>query len=551
MTAAAPVVDILLPPLTGPQMAIHAIDERQERAWDVEGSPRGAKSWGAGRWIWKLVYKYPGIQVFYCRYKDDDLKTLRDVWNKVTVQFPEYLHPSWNATEAAWDFPNGEWKGELYSGSRVYLSSLRVAEALVADAVHGKYKGKTLAVIVIEEAQEVPKIHYDGLKERLSQSKTPFGETRDYPLKIVLVHNSVNTDHWIAKEFPLDGAGNCTREGHAHIRADLYSNRQNLGPAVIAGYEQDYPPGHPLRRVIIEGRRGLTRLGKPVYEYEFNRLAHVSDQAGFVPYYPLYEGWDFGRQKPAVVWAQYIAHRAELRIIGAVKGSEVFLETFAPRVLAIRRRLFPQASDIRTWCDPTGAVGNQGMQHTAVSVLQQLGVAAQPAFDGTRDANDPEVRDKAIQTIAGYMLRQTTDGLPAFKMGPSCLELVRRDGALLEQPSDILVTAFEAGYVWSEHAASDARPNITRPQKGTPYDDLMNALEYIVIGAQIPLAQTVSQLATAAAQYQTAPQREQLKEILEARRALREQQRDDHPEDRVLVSAGGSMFQQFRRGRAH
>jgi hypothetical protein len=321
MAATAPIT-IALPPVTGPQLRIMSIDEQPERCWDIEGAPRSAKSWGAGLWFYKLAYRYPGIQIFYCRYKDDDLKTLRDVWHKVSAKVPDYLHPTWNAKEEAWDFPNGEWRREVYSGSRLYLSSLRVAEAMTADAVHGKYKGKTLAVIVCEEAQEIPKINYDGLKERLSQGFDPFGVQRDYPLKIVLVHNSVNTDHWIAKEFPLGPDGTCAKPGHAHVRADLYSNSGNLGATVMAGYESDYPQGNPLRRVVIEGKRGLTRAGRPVYEYEFKRPVHVSARARFLPHYPLLEGWDFGRQKPAVVWMQYVAHKASLRILGAVKGSE-------------------------------------------------------------------------------------------------------------------------------------------------------------------------------------------------------------------------------------
>jgi hypothetical protein len=258
----AAAIDIELPPLTGPQMRIYSIDEQPERCWEVEGSPRSAKSWGVGFWIWKLAYRYPGIHVFYCRYKDDDLKTLREVWGKVAVRYPDYLRAVWNAKEEAWDFPNGTWQGDTYSGSRVYLSSLRVAEAMTAEAVHGKYKGKTLAVIVVEEAQELPEINYRGLKERLSQQADDFGVPQNYPLKIVLVHNSVNTDHWIAKEFPLGPDGRCSKPGHAHIRADLYSNASNLGPAVMSGYEADYPVGHPLRRVVIEGKRGLTRGGR-------------------------------------------------------------------------------------------------------------------------------------------------------------------------------------------------------------------------------------------------------------------------------------------------
>jgi hypothetical protein len=545
VTTEAP-VQIPLPPMTAPQMAILTIDERDARCVDVEGSPRSAKSWGIGFWLWKLAYKYPGIHVFYCRYKDDDLKTLREVWGKVSARFPEYVQPTWNTKEEAWDFPNGEWRGEVYSGSRVYLSSLRVAEAMTADAVHGKYKGKTLAVVVVEEAQEVPKIHYDGLKERLSQSVDDFGRPQAYPLAIVLVHNSVNTDHWIAKEFPLTADGRCAKPGHAHIRADLYSNAPNLGAAVMAGYEQDYPPGHPLRRVVIEGKRGLTRAGKPVYEYEFKRPVHVTTRAQFLPHYPLLEGWDFGRQKPAVVWAQYIAHKASFRIIGAVKGSELFLETFAPWVLAIRRRLFPYATEIRTWCDPTGATGNHGLEYTAISSLRDLGVAAQPAKDpgSSKDGNDIEVRDKAIQTIASYMLKQDVDGLPAFMVAPQCVELIRQGDSVIEQESDILVTAFEAGYVWSEKALSDDKPNLQKPQKGTLYDDLMNALEYIVVGERIPIAPTLAQLSMAAAKYQTAPQRAALKDEIQARAALRKQMQDTHPID--APRRGGRVMMPLR-----
>lgn len=545
-TIAGP-IQIQIPPVTGPQLQILRIHEREERFWDVEGAPRSAKSWGVGFWIWVLAYLFPGIHIFYCRYKDDDLKTLREVWGKVAARFPDYLQPTWNTKEEAWDFPNGEWRNDVYSGSRVYLSSLRVAEARTDEAVHGKYKGKTLAVIIIEEAQEVPKLNYDGLKERLSQSADDFGVKRDYPLKLVLVHNSVNKGHWIDKEYPLGPDGACTRPGHAHIRADLYSNAPNLGEAVVSGFEMSFPPGHPLRPVVIEGRRGLTRQGNPVYEHEFRRGVHVTERARFVPHYPLLEGWDFGRQKPAVVWVQYIAHRAELRIVGVVKGAEVFLESFAPRVLELRRRWFPHATDIRSWCDPTGMTGNQGLEYTAVSVLRQLGVLAKPAKDSesSRDGNDPEVRDKAIQTIAGYMLRTATDGLPAFQVtSTNCVELTRRDGLLIEEPSDVIVTALEAGYVWSEKPASDDKPNISRPQKGTPYDDVMNALEYIVVGERIPLAPTVTQLATAAAKYQTAPERQKLQEQIQARLALRKAQRDDHPIDapggRVAPVAHGS-----------
>lgn len=268
--------------------------------------------------------------------------------------------------------------GDVYTGSRVLISSVRVAEAMTADAIHGKYKGKTLAVVVVEEAQELPHANYRGLKERLSQAATPDGKPFDYPLKIVLVHNAIDKDHWIATEFPLGADGDsCAKPGHAHIRADLYSNAGNLGPKVIEGFEQDYPEGHPLRPLrptVIEGKRGVMYLGEPVYRASFRRIRHVAKANEDVPfdrYYPLYEGWDFGKQKPAVVWAQYIRHPAAFRILGAVKGADLFLELFAPKVLEIRRQWFGDPShvtdgfEILSWCDPTGATGNVHIRRAA------------------------------------------------------------------------------------------------------------------------------------------------------------------------------------------
>ncbi len=529
--------EIELPPVTGPQMRILHIDESAERCHDVEGSPRGAKSWGAALWIWKLAYKYPGIQIFYCRYKDEGLAQLREVWSKVMAKFPPYLHPVWNTVDQAWDFPNGRMVGQVYTGSRVLFSSLKVSEAADAAAIHGKYKGKTIAVVVIEEAQEVPRANYQGLKERLSQGQTPLGEPFRYPLKIVLVHNSVDEDHWIAQEFPLDAEGRCTRDGHAHIRADLYSNEQNLGPDVMKGYEEDYPVGHSLRRTVIEGKRGVTLVGQPVYSGSFSRTKHVNADVQFQPYYPLLEGWDYGQEKPAVVWAQYISHLARFQILGAVKGSYVYLEQWAPRIIEMRRRLFPQHTQVRSWCDPTGVTGNGGMAYTPVRVLHELGVPVQPAKDSTspRDGNDPEVRGLAIQTLAGYMTKTGTDGLPGFLMSPVCFELEWQKERLVEKPSSILITAFEAGYVWDSKAASDSHPNTRKPKKGTRYDDLQNALEYIVIGEAIPAAPNTVQLATAAAKYQTAPEREQLKQMIAARVALRAAQKDTHPIDNPKV----------------
>lgn len=483
MQAPAAITEIDLPPSTRPQMEIWAIDERPETFWDVEGSPRSAKSWGVARWIWKLAYKYPGISIFYSRYREQNLSQLREVWGKVAVQFPAYLHPTWNAKEQCWDFPNGRWLSEdVFTGSRVYLSPIKSSDL---DGLHAKYKGKTLAVIIVEEAQELPYANYVGMKERLSQSRTPEGQPYAYPLKLVLVHNCVDEDSWIAAEFPLTNDA-CDRKGHAHIRADLYSNSQNLGPEVMAIFEHNYPPGHVLRRTVIEGRRGVSLVGKPVYGGYYDRRIHRSDAVHVNPYYPLLEGWDFGHEKPAVVWMQYLQHAGAIQVLGAVKGVDMFLETFAPAVLTIRKRWFPHQVNIQSWCDPAGSTGNGGTLHTPVRYLQDLGVPVR--YEAK--ANDADVRYAAIQVMAGFMERLARDGSPAFQQHPQCIELVKDGPTVIERPSDILTTSFEVGYIWDEKALSDAHPNIRKPKKGTRYDDLMNAAEYIITGEglSVPLS---------------------------------------------------------------
>jgi hypothetical protein len=181
--------DIELPPLTGPQVEII---EANEREIDIEGAPRGAKSWGVLLKIWVLAWRHPGIQIFLCRWKDEDVDVqLKDLWRKVAALFPAWAQPTWNTSESTHDFPNY---------SRVYLRSLKASED---NARYSKFKGLTLAVVVVEEASEVPRDYYARLKERLSQSKHPItGEHYPYPLQIILVCNSVDDDHWIAEEFP-------------------------------------------------------------------------------------------------------------------------------------------------------------------------------------------------------------------------------------------------------------------------------------------------------------------------------------------------------------
>ena len=476
-TAATPSA-IPFPPLNRIQTELieAVLEHRAPRLIDLEGAIRLGKSWGAVILCWLLALLLPGIRVLLARWKQEDADgQLVEVWQAVAAFFPKPLHPEWIPNLHAYRFKNG---------SLVYRHGLRASEL---EARNSKWRGKTLAVIVVDQAEEMPEWAFNDLQGRLSQSQNPDTlQPFDYPLHLIVVPNSVDEDHWLAKAFPTEGIS----VGRLLLRGSVWDNRENLGEKVIQGLEEAYPEGDPQRVTLLEGKRGPTLTGKPVYGGKngtFRRSLHVSETVQVNGYYPILVGWDFGEEKPAVVFCQYNRYLGALRVLLSIKGSDIVLEDLAPKVLEIQRREFSD-TDIYPWCDPTGAKGNGGMLNTPVRLLHGLGVPARYE----PNANDADVRAAAIQSIQAFQRRTAADGSPAFLMSPRCIELSwGPEGEIVERETSLMVTAFQSGYVWSEHAASDAHPNIRKPKKGTRYDDLMNALEYIVIGEKlgVPVSQ--------------------------------------------------------------
>jgi len=362
--------------------------------------------------------------------------------------------------------------------SRVYVRSLRASED---DMRYMKLAGLSLSIIWIDQPEPVPKDVYDAyIPARLRQP--------GFPHEVWLSPNPLDSDHWLSREFPTDEA--LAKPDHHYIHVDLRSNVMNVGERFVLDMESAHPPGSVTHNLQVAGHRGPSLKGVPVYQGYFDEEVHVDSRVKLDPRYPLWEGWDFGHQKPAVSWWQYLEHLGALRVLGSVKGESLFLEDFAPKVLEIRDRWFksllgrsrPNSEQILTWCDPNGGTNTIGSQNTAVSILRDYSVAAQ--YDG--NANQAPVRSAAIQVIAGFMRRVARDGTPAFLMHPRCVEIVKdKYGDLEERDSTLMVSAFKVGYRWSELQASDSNPNVRKPQKGTRYDDLMNSGEYVIIGSRI------------------------------------------------------------------
>jgi hypothetical protein len=287
--------------------------------------------------------------------------------------------------------------------------------------------------------------------------------------------------HWIARRFPVDNS----KPQHAYLQLAMRDNAHNLDKATIDAAEMLYPVGHPLRRVKIEGRRGLDVRGKPVYSGAFVRDRHVRP-IDILPTLPLCEAYDYGYHHPCVIWYQY-APWGWVRILGGVLGTDLHLDAFLPVVERYRSLWFPQRLRLQATCDPAGAAENsQGLRGTPVSRLRNWylehgekddhGLAVYPRYSA--DANQPERRHAANELLATYM-RRVVNGDEAFLVDPEHWRVV---GLGDERYDSFFVDGLEAGYVFEEEPRHSHRlGTYWVPKKDGWFEHPMNCLEYAAI----------------------------------------------------------------------
>lgn len=469
------------------------------RYLDVEGAIRSGKTTMA---LWKVLdycIQYPGIQCLIARYTDDALVTIvKPVWRRICLEAGVALAPN---AEQHYD--------ELPNGSRVYLRGLKSSD----DANrYAKFRGMTLAIIYIDQTEEVPADYWPELCGRLSQ--------KGFPQQILLTPNPPSPDHWIARAFPDDQR----IAGHELIRVSTYDNAHNLDERYIPELEAKYPPGSAKRGPLLLGLRGLNVIGRPVYGFDaenpdqggyFDRLRHVGP-VQMNPMLPLLEAIDFGKRHPCVIWGQFTPFGG-MNILGGLMGQDLFLEDFAPALLRYRHSWFPNPLDVQSCCDPAGSHNNsQGVNKNGVTVLKEHLIY--PRY--VDNSNSPEVRRFAIESLAGYMRKRTPMG-EAFQVHPTNWVVLAANGPRNES---FLINGLEAGYVWDAHARSVGAKSITVPVKDGYFEHGQNCLEYLDVnfgGAQ-PTQQQVEQRA------------ERM-----ATQAVRRAQKDYDPMDRLRTPQRG------------
>lgn len=363
---------------------------------------------------------------------------------KFYEECPVELLLRWNAKEEYHEFQNG---------SQIFLRGLKSSDDA---ARYSKFAGKDFGVVAVDQPEELPEDIHAALKGRLSQV--------GYTQQLLYTPNPPSPNHWLVNEFPEDNH----IAGHKYMCTSVYDNRVILGDQYIAELEREYPAGHVLRRRFIEGKRGLSITGQPVYGAVFSRHMHVQEME-YLPDYPLVESWDFGQKHPAVSWHQFLPW-GWWNILGSWMGTRKFIDEAVPEVAALRAEYFPNLTKIRVCCDPAGAdKQGHGMRTTAVDVLNQhlrsvYGVSTAAQF--VVGANAPMKREWCLQQIAGYMGR-LLQGRPALLVHPR---------------AEILIDGFEAGYVYDDRRFVNAQlPNVRKARKDGFYDHLQNTVEYAVL----------------------------------------------------------------------
>lgn len=421
------------------------LDETREL--DIEGALRASKTTIC---LWKVLnacLEHPGIHCLISRYSDQVTHSLlAPVWRAICEDAGVRL--VWNAREQFDQLPNG---------SIVYIMGLKAQDQT---ARYSRFRGLTLAMIYLDQAEEVPKDVYLELAARLSQ--------KGHPHQIIISPNSVEVTHWIAQEFPENNAA----PSRKYIALSVHDNAHNLPAEVIPNLERIYPPEHPKHRTMVLGKRGLNVVGEPVYKGAFERQRHEV----MYPYDPqltLDESIDFGKHHPCVVWRQ-TSPLGQVRYVGGILGQDLYLEDFLPLVKQWRGRWFPEPCEVRTCCDPAGVSDNsQGTKNSGVGILKQHGF--RPKW--RKNANSPAIRLAMVERTAGRMRRRTPGGAECFVVAKDERWLRLSTEQVVEDR--FLADGYEAGYVWDPHLVSVGNKQVRRPKKDGWYEHGQNCAEYL------------------------------------------------------------------------
>lgn len=311
----------------------------------------------------------------------------------------------------------------------------------------------------IQEAQEVEYQIFDTLTQRL---RDPRGIVNGIPwYRGYFDARGVKREHWIYREFAQKGwnmdEDPVKREtvaipDYVWGKFTTYDNELHLPPGYIKAQVDAHKDNVPWIKMLIEGEFGFDIEGRPVfqsYKPELHDAEIVPDRS-----LPIYRGWDFGYNRPAVVWCQY-TRDGRLLILREHCPVGIGLKNLCEEVEALQKDWFPQFHP--TQYRDFGDVAGEQIQATGP---EQIEFVENYFNTVVETVGKPRVQ-VGLEKMRDLMTSMTRSGKPRFAVDYSC---------------ERLREALGGAYYYRIDKTDE------RPVKGEGYDDVVDAVRYVAMG---------------------------------------------------------------------
>lgn len=301
-----------------------------------------------------------------------------------------------------------------------------------------KFDSLQISGFLIDEADENPKEIYDTLKTRVREMmRSPSGRLIVPRYRTMLSLNPTEEDHWIPRLFL-----NSPPRDHKLFFCSTLDNLDNLPPTYLQTLKDTY--SEDMQQRMIYGMFGRVHKGRPIFP-QFRKGCYI-EPLTYDPKSTIFRGWDFGYNKPACIWLQFINGQA--RVLAEKIGSQIYLEDFIPLCRQVEQELFPSHPLYKDFCDPHGADESDKGQ-TSVSILNDHGIY--PVYRKT-------FIEEGVKAIKELLDTKNEKGEPRFLIHARCKNLIE---------------GFNGGY----HRLDGE----DRPEKDGYYDHAMDALRYTLV----------------------------------------------------------------------
>jgi len=305
--------------------------------------------------------------------------------------------------------------------------------------------------IIVDEANEIELPMANALNTLL-RHKRPGCARATGPYFLRFISNPVTRSHWLHLQF-------CGEEGCASPPMGVkynFPSSENLHN-LPEGYYTDISRGM-LPSMVARYIHGVCgpdpNAGDAIFTNDFHESLHVRDLKADPAIHAGIRGWDFGRRRPACVWAQVTPYGA-INYLYALLGENESLKRFADRVLATSRIQFPTIQSWTDYCDPHGEAQRDVSPETSISILQDLGL--RPVYRHLSIKTGLEAITTQLKTLVGARPRAQFDRV-------GCAPLIE---------------GFQSGYVWGTRGGAGGDP---KPKADGFYEHYMDAMRYIAVG---------------------------------------------------------------------